>query len=132
MASVTVRINAEGLLNYSKSGLEAFKEVKKTTGKIMNAARKEVRQRISSEFQRRTGFLNRQARRVRTKNFVGQAEIYGRVSPIPRLMNIFEYGATLSSGRGYLRPRPVVRPAGDVMERQAPEAFERIVRQIGK
>jgi len=94
--------------------------------------RKEARQRIGSEFQTRSGFLRRQSRRMQTAVKVTQAEVKGRVSPLPRLMNIFEHGATLSDGRGYLRPRPVVQPAANVMERQAPEVFERLVQSIGK
>lgn len=132
MARVIIKIDNSGLLNYAKAGRDAVRDVKKVVRQVLNMGRKEARQRIGSEFQTRSGFLRRQSRRMQTAVKVTQAEVKGRVSPLPRLMNIFEHGATLSSGRGYLRPRPVVRPAGDVMERQAPEAFERIVRQIGE
>lgn len=132
MASVTVKVDNSGLLNYAKAGREAVRDVKKVVRQVLNMGRKEARQRVSSEFDTRTGYLRRQARRMQTAVKVTQAEVKGRVSPLPRLMNIFEHGATLANGRGYLRPRPVVQPAADVMERQAPEAFERIVKGIGK
>lgn len=132
MASVTVKVYNSGLLNYAKAGREAVRDVKKVVRQVLNMGRKEARQRVSSEFDTRTGYLRRQARRMQTAVKVTQAEVKGRVSPLPRLMNIFEHGATLANGRGYLRPRPVVQPAADVMERQAPEAFERIVKGIGK
>lgn len=132
MASVTITINSSGLLDYAKAGRDAVKDVKKVVNRVLNMGRKTARQEISSEFQVRSGFLRRQARRMRTSTKVTQAEVIGRVSQIPRLTNIFEHGATLANGRGYLRPRPVVRPAAIVMETTAPEAFERLVRQIGK
>lgn len=132
MASVIVKVDNSGLLNYAKAGRDAVRDVKKVVRQVLNMGRKEARQRVSSEFETRTGYLRRQARRMQTAVKVTQAEVKGRVSPLPRLMNIFEHGATLANGRGYLRPRPVVQPAADVMERQAPEAFERIVKGIGK
>lgn len=132
MATVTVKVNGAGLLDYAKAGREAVKEVKKAVGRVLNAGRKEARQRISADFGVRTGFLRRQARRMQTKTTVTQAEVKGRVTPLPRLLNIFEHGAQLSNGRGYLRPRPVIAPARTVMEKQAPEEFERILRQVGK
>lgn len=132
MASVKVTVDRSGLLNYAKAGRDAVREVKKVVRQVLNMGRKEARQRISGDFGTRSGFLRRQSRRMQTGVTVTQAEVKGRVSPIPRLMNIYEHGATLSYGRGHLRPRPVVQPAADVMARQAPEAFERIVKEIGK
>lgn len=132
MATVTIKVNGAGLLDYAKAGRDAVKEVKKVVRTVLNLGRKEARQRISSEFKHRTGYLRRQARRMQTKAVVTQAEVKGRVSPIPRLMNIFEHGATLANGRGTLRPRPVINPAGDAMERDAHKQFERILRGIGK
>jgi hypothetical protein len=128
----TVKINDAGLLDYAKAGRDAVKEVKKVVRQVLNIGRKEARQRISSEFKRRTGYLRRQARRMNASVIVTQAEIKGRVSPIPRLMNIFEHGATLSNGRGTLRARPVVTPSGDAMERDAHKMFEQLLRGIGK
>lgn len=132
MPTVTLKVNGSGLLDYAKAGREAVKEVKRVVGRVLNIGRKEARQKISSEFQTRTGFLRRQARRMQTKTTVTQAEVKGRVTPLPRLMNIFERGAQLANGRGYLRPRPVITPAGEAMERGAKEQFDRILRQVGK
>jgi hypothetical protein len=132
MATVTVKVNGVGLLDYAKAGREAVKEVQKTVRAVLNVGRKEARQRISSEFRVRTGFLRRQARRMQTKAMVTQAEVKGRVAPIPRLVNIFENGAHLANGRGFLRPRPVVTPAAAAMERGAVAQFEKILRRVGK
>lgn len=132
MPSVVIKIDNSGLLDYAKAGREAVRDVKKIVRQVLNMGRKEARQRISAEFEVRTGYLRRQGRRMQTSATVSHAEVKGRVSPLPRLTNIFEHGATLSNGRGSLRPRPVVQPAGDLMEKQAPEAFERLVKGIGK
>lgn len=132
MPSVVITVDKSGLLDYARAGREAVRDVKKVVRQVLNVGRKEARQRISAEFQVRSGYLRRQARRMQTVAQVTQAEVKGRVSPLPRLMNIFEHGATLAHGRGYLRPRPVVQPAGDLMEKQAPDAFERLVKGIGK
>ena len=129
---VRINLDISGLLDYAKAGLDAFKEVKRVTSKVLNVGRKEMRQKISSEFQSRTGYLRRQARRVQTKAIVQQSEIYGRVAPLPRLMNIFERGATLAHGRGYLRPRPVVQPAADLMEKDGHRQFEELMKRVGK
>lgn len=131
MPSVVVKIDNSGLLDYAKAGRDAVKEVKKVVRQVLNMGRKEARQRISADFTARTGYLRRQGRRMQTAAQVTQAEVKGRVSPLPRLMNIFEHGATLANGRGYLRPRPVVQPAADLMAKQAPEAIERLVKAIG-
>jgi hypothetical protein len=132
MATVIIKVDGRGLLNYSRAGRDAFKEVNKVVRQVLNIGRKEARQRISSEFQVRTGLLRRQARRMQAKSFVTNAEVRGRVTPIPNLMNIFENGATLANGRGYLRPRPVITPAGAAMEREAPKLFNQILQRIGK
>lgn len=132
MATVTVKVNGSGLLDYAKAGRDAFKEVQNTVRSVLNVGRKEARQRISSQFRVRTGFLRRQARSMQTKATVTNAEVKGRVAPIPRLMNIFERGAHLAHGRGFLQPRPVITPAADAMQREAPKQFERILNKIGK
>lgn len=131
MATVTIKVDGRGLLNYSRAGRDAVKEVNKVVRQVLNLGRKEARQRISSEFIPRTGYLRKQARRMQTKSVVANAEVKGRVTPIPNLMNIFEHGATLANGRGYLRPRPVITPAGAVMEREAPKLFDQILKRIG-
>lgn len=131
MATVTVKVNGSGLLDYAKAGREAVREVNKTVRQVLNVGRKEARQKISSEFAVRTGFLRRQARRMQTNAKTTQAEVKGWVKPIPRLMNIFEGGATLNNG-AHLRPRPVVSPAALAMERDAMPMFEKILSRIGK
>lgn len=132
MAILTVRLEKTGLLDYAKAGREAFNEVRKTTRQVLNVGRKEARRKISSEFQVRTGYLRKQARRMQTKAIVSRAEVKGQVIPIPRLMNIFERGATLSNGRGTLRPRPVVTPAATVMQSEGIKMFEAMMRKVGK
>lgn len=131
MAMVTIKVNGAGLLDYAKAGREAVNDVKKVVRQVLNIGRKEARQRISSQFQVRTGMLRKQARRMQTKATVAQAEVKGRVSPIPNLMNIFERGAQLSNGRGFLRPRPVVMPAGAAMESGAKERFAQLLGRVG-
>lgn len=131
MATVTVKLNVSGLLNYSKAGRDAFKEVRKAVSQVLNIGRKEARQRISADFGVRTGFLRRQARKMQTSAKISQSEVRGRVAPIPRLMNIFEGGAHLTNG-AFLRPRPVVTPAASAMERGYKAPFEKIMAEIGK
>lgn len=132
MASVTLKIDGRGLLDYAKAGREAVREVKKAIRRALNVGRKEARRQISSQFAVRTGFLRRQARRMQTKATVATAEIKGKVAPIPRLMNIFEHGATLAQGRGFLRPRPVIAPAARVMEEAAVKEVRAILAKVGK
>lgn len=132
MAFVTITLNNTGLLDYAKAGREAVNDIRKATRQVLNLGRKEARQRISTEFQVRTGYLRKQARRMQTKATVSQAEVRGTVSPIPRLMNIFERGATLANGRGTLRPRPVVAPAATAMQQGAAKIFEAVIRKVGK
>lgn len=130
--AVQVKVHAAGLLNYAKAGKEAVQKIRKTMRTILNVGRTAARRRISAEFRSRTGFLRRQARKMQTKVSVRAAEIKGQVTPIPRLMNIFEHGATLAHGRGILRPRPVVGPGQRAMEGVAGQAFEQIIAEVGK
>jgi len=130
MSTVGMRVDRSGLLDYAKAGRETVKKIRAAVRRVMNAGRREARQRIASEFTPRTGFLRRQSRRMQTKVDIKSYEIKGRVTPIPRLMNIFEGGARLSNGRGFLRPRPVVVPARTVLEQQGPEAIEKILADL--
>lgn len=127
-----VKVNGAGLLNYAKAGREAVAEVKKAMRRVLNAGRTKARQEISSQFKVRTGFLRRQARKMQTKVSVKAAEVKGQVSPIPRLMNIFERGATLAHGRGHLQPRPVIAPASGTMEGIAEAEFDKVLKGVGK
>lgn len=127
-----LKVNGTGLLNYAKAGREAVSEVKKAMRRVLNAGRTEARRKISASFGVRTGYLRRQSRKMQTKVSVKAAEIKGQVSPIPRLMNIFEGGATLAQGRGHLAPRPVVAPASRTMEGIAVAEFDKVLRGVGK
>lgn len=130
--SFRVKVNGAGLLNYAKAGREAVVEVKRAMRRVLNAGRTDARRQINAQFQVRTGFLRRQARKMQTKVSVKAAEIKGQVSPIPRLMNIFEGGATLAHGRGHLAPRPVVAPASRTMEGAAVTEFDKVLRGVGQ
>lgn len=130
--AIRMRTYGVGLLNYAKAGKEAVVKVRKAMRRVLNVGRKEARQRISSEFGVRTGFLRRQARKMQTKVTVRAAEIKGQVTPLPRLLNIFEGGATLAQGRGLLRPRPVVGPGQQAMETVARDEFNQVLAEVGK
>jgi hypothetical protein len=131
MSTVRINVNGKGLLNYAKAGRDAQKRVQKAISRILNVGRTAARRAIASEFAVRTGFLKRQARKMQTKTTVKPAEIKGQVTPIPRLMNIFERGATLAQGRGVLRPRPVIAPAGAGMERAAVREIAEVLSEVG-
>lgn len=130
--AVAVRMNRSGLLSYAQTGKEALRAVRKAMYRIMNAGRRVARQKIRSEFQTRTGFLRRQAGKMRSKVAVRSYEIKGEVKPIPRLMNIFESGATLSQGRGFLRPRPVVGPGQEAINKTAQDELSKVIAGIGR
>lgn len=132
MAKWDITINKRGLLDYAKAGRDAVRDVQKVVRSVMNSARKTARRRIAAEFRTRTGYLKRQSRRMQTKAIVSRAEVKGQVLPIPRLMNIFERGATLAHGRGFLRPRPVVRPAQEDIIKEAPRKLDEILAKVGK
>lgn len=130
--AVAVRMNRSGLLNYAQSGKEALRAVRKAMYRVMNAGRRVARQKIRSEFQTRTGFLRRQAGKMRPKVNVRSYEIKGEVKPIPRLMNIFEGGATLAQGRGFLRARPVVGPGQEAINKTAQDELGKVMAGIGR
>ena len=130
--AVQMKVHAVGLLNYAKEGKAAVKRITVAMRRALNVGRKVARQRISAEFGVRTGFIRRQARKLQTKVTVKSYEIKGQVTPIPRLMNIFEGGATLAQGRGFLRPRPVVAPARPPMDAAARKEFAQVLSEVGK
>jgi len=130
--AIRMRTYGVGLLNYAKAGKAAVQKIRKAMRRVLNVGRKEARQQIASEFGVRTGFLRRQARKMQTKVTVRAAEIKGQVTPLPRLLNIFEGGATLAHGRGHLRPRPVVGPGQRAMEAVAREEFDQVLAEVGK
>ena len=132
MAVFTVKVNGAGLLDYAKEGREAVKRIKAAMRKVLNSGRTRARQEIAGEFQVRTGRLKAAARKMQTKVTVRASEIKGQITPIPRLMNIFEHGATLAYGRGMLRPRPVIAPASATMEDRAEKEFDAVLAEVGK
>lgn len=129
---VQIKVIARGLLNYAREGREAVRAIRKASFKALNAGRRIARQQIRGQFQVRTGFLRRQAGKMRSKVTIRDYEITGQVTPIPRLMNIFEHGTTLAQGRGFLRPRPVVRPGQEAIDKTGREEFDKIMASIGK
>lgn len=130
--AVAIKIHAPGLLNYAKAGREATQKIRKAMRRVLNVGRTTARQRIASQFVSRTGFLRRQSRKMQTKVSVKAEEIKGQVTPIPRLMNIFEGGATPARGRGILRPRPVVGPGNAAMDAVATKELSQVLREVGK
>ena len=127
-----IKLNTKGLLNYVKEGKEARSRVYKALNIALNVGRKIARREISSEFQVRTGFLRRQARRIGTKVVIKKSEVKGRITPLPRLLNVYEGGATLAHGRGYLSPRPVIQPASAEMKPVAIRELDAVLARFGK
>lgn len=132
MAGIRLKVHADGLLDYAKAGKEAVAKIRVAMRRIANAGRTAARRQINAQFRVRTGFLRRQARAMQTQVTIKASQISARVKPIPRLMNIFEGGATLAHGRGFLHARPVVGPAKDVMEVSAFVELDGILREMGK
>lgn len=132
MGVIRLRVNGAGLLDYAKAGKEAFKRVKKAMSKVLNAGRTSARREIASQFQVRTGRLKAAARKMQTRVTIKASEVKGQISPLPLLLNIFEHGATLSHGRGFLRPRPVIAPASTKMEEMADKEFNTVLAEVGK
>ena len=129
--AVTTRLYGIGLLNYAKEGKQAVQKIRRALTRAVNHGRTVARQRIASQFVKRTGTLKKQARSMRTVVTVRGGEIKGQVKPLPNLLNIFEHGATLAHGRGRLAPRPVVFPAQRAMEGAATKALGEVVAQVG-
>lgn len=132
MATIKIHVNGKGLLDYAKAGKEAVKRVKTAMRKVLNAGRTEARRQIASQFQVRTGRLRAASRKMQTRVSVKQSEIKGQIAPLPRLLNIFENGATLAHGRGFLQPRPVIAPASKSMQDSAEKEFAAVLAEVGK
>ena len=132
MAGVKIVLKGFNLIQYAKQGREAVKGVRRAISRALNAGRTTARQKIASEFDTRTGFLRKRARAMRTRVTVSRSEVSGKVGPVPRLMNIFEGGAVLAHGRGILRPRPVVGPAGEQMQSKAEQEIQAVLAQVGR
>lgn len=132
MAVIRLHVDGRGLLDYAREGREAVKRVKKAMRTVLNAGRTTARREIASQFAVRTGRLKADARKMQTKVTVKAAEVKGQITPLPRLLNIFEGGATLAYGRGLLRPRPVIAPASTTMEQTADKAFNEVLQEVGR
>jgi hypothetical protein len=132
MPKIEIKLIAHGLLDYAKEGREAVRAIRKAMYKALNAGRRIARQQIRSQFQVRTGFLRRQAGKMRPKVTIRDYEISGKVTPIPRLMSIFEGGATLAHGRGFLHPRPVVGPGQSAIDQTGQDELQKIMAGIGR
>lgn len=130
--AIKIKVHAAGLLNYAKEGKTALTRTRKAMRTVLNAGRTEARRRIALEFRVRTGFLRRKARGMQTEVTVKASEIKGQVTPLPRLLNIFESAATLARGRGHLRARPVVVPGQRAIFTASQGEFQKILREIGK
>lgn len=130
--AVRLQLHGVGLLHYAKEGKEAVQRIRKAMRRVLNVGRKEARQKIAGEFGVRTGFLRRQSRRMQGKVTVKAAEIKGQVTPLPRLLNIFEGGATLTHGRGLLRARPVVGPGQRAMDAVAGQELQQVLNEVGR
>lgn len=159
--AIRVRINTHGLLDYARAGQVAVKDVRRAVEYTLSLGRTEARTRIASQFRVRTGRLHREsARGMKSKIDLDNHRFFGRVAPLPHLMNIFEGGATLpartivprsggvlsmptAAGAVYfgasadipsvrLRPRPVILPASQVMEQRGSAFFERVMRRVGQ
>lgn len=130
--AVKIKVHSAGLLDYIKAGKILVQRARKAMTVSLNAGRTHARQLIRSQFQVRTGVLRKQARSMRTEVKISAGEISGKVKPLPNLMNIFEYGATLARGRGHLRPRPVVGPGRIQMEVVAHREFTKLLSEVGK
>lgn len=119
------------ILNYLQVGDLARHRVRRAVLSSLNAARRTARQAIAQQFGVRTGKLRQAARRMRPRVTIGRDTIMGRVSPLPRLLNIYERGAVLAGGRGILAPRPVVGPAQDAMDRQWASEARALLERLG-
>ena len=130
--AIKIKVHAAGLLDYAKEGKAAVTRIRASMRTVLNAGRTEARRRINSDFIRRTGVLRRKARSMQTKVTVKAAEIKGQVVPLPRLLNIFEHGATLAKGRGHLRARPVVAPGQKAIDAVAFTELNKVLSEVGK
>lgn len=133
--AIRIRATAPGLVNFVNAGRIATDEVKKTMRAVLNVGRTTLRQEIAAQFRVRTGRLRADARKTQTRVSIKRSEIKGQITPLPRLLNVFEGGAVLAYGRGILEPRPVIRPASKAMEAMANQEFTamlgRVKREMG-
>lgn len=155
-----MHIHAEGLTNYVEVGKTTFKELRTIMRLVANAGRTRARQLLSSQFRRRTGKLNREARKIQTSVTAKATQVSALVGPMPHLTNIFENGAVIpkrtieprnakaikfpgtngeafvrgkmTAGGGNLPARPVRMPALEKMRQVAEEQITSLLERIGK
>ncbi|MCS6289428.1 MAG: hypothetical protein H8K10_10670 [Nitrospira sp.] len=130
--NLQVKLNTKGLLDYAKEGKQAVQKIRKAMRVSVNVARTRARREITGQFAVRTGGLKRAARKMQTQVWVKKSEVLGWVSPLPRLLNIFEGGATLANGRGFIQPRPVIGPSSVDMQRSAEKELSAVLAEVGK
>ncbi len=127
---IRLRIDTSQLLNYVNHGKLTVREVRRAMYAATGRGRKVVVQQVKSQFGVRTGRLRSQAKEVKTKVTVNAGLIKGTVGRLPHLTAIYEHGATLTQGRGYLHPRPVITPASEAMGERAEREIERVLEKI--
>ena len=160
MATIQIKVNGAGLLNYAQAGRDAGLAIQQAMRRVLNVGRTAVRRQIAAQFTRRTGFLARQSRKMQTKVSVKASEIKGQITPLPRLLNIFEHGAQVPArtnapknghvirfvippqapifatgsriGAFRLAPRPIIAPASRSMEAMAKGEFGKVLQGMGK
>lgn len=95
MSAISIKVDSTNLINFAEAGKVTFTELKEAMRPVANMGRTSVRQGISSSFVNRTGRLRSDARRIRTTNTAKETKVSAKVGPMPRLLNIFEHGATI-------------------------------------
>lgn len=142
---LTLKIDQSRFQSYLDIGKKAQQRIRTVMRAVANIGRKEARHKISTQFRRRTGRLHKDARRIRTTVNVRPGLVSAKVGPMPRLLNIFEHGATIPAreimpkrrkalklrgqeifargpiqvGAAVLQPRPVMKPALGEMDKLA-------------
>lgn len=129
---IHLKIDTSQLLNYVNHGKVTLREIRRAMYAATGRGRKIVVERVKNQFQVRTGRLSGQARQVKSRVTVNAGLIKGTVGPLPHLTAVYEHGATLAHGRGYLHPRPIVRPASEAMRERAEREIERVLAHVSK
>jgi hypothetical protein len=159
--SLSIKLDDTHLLKYTDVHLLTVKRLREAMKRVANAGRNTARRLLNSQFRRRTGRLRAATRAIRTSTTVNPAMVAATVSPLPKLTNIFERGATVPSRtirakrgqamkiavrgdeprfvRGelfatgfHLAARPVKMPALKNMEKVARAEVEKVLQEAGK
>lgn len=97
MPGMTVSLGNLSLERLLQAVEESRKEMAKSIRDILREGRNFAKDRIRSQFRRRTGTLFRAASGMKVSATVSRARINGTVTPKPKLLNIYEHGATIPS-----------------------------------